>query len=181
MLAGLIIEEASGQPYGEFLQERIFDPVGMSNTGYGEAGEALAVGYFSGMDALPNEPSVDYSAGGVYSTAEDLLRWDQALYSDTPLAAASRERMFTHYVPVEIFQELDVGYGYGWFVDDSRGYPLVSHGGAAAGFRSEMARCLDDHVTVIILSNEESATPGVMAERILRVVYGAEPGEFRVP
>jgi CubicO group peptidase (beta-lactamase class C family) len=85
ILAGRIVEQVSGKPYEVFLQERLFGPLAMADTGYGDGGPQIAQGY-----ATATVKAADYAAGGLYSTAADLLRWDQALYIDTPLTADSR-------------------------------------------------------------------------------------------
>jgi CubicO group peptidase (beta-lactamase class C family) len=74
-----------------FLQERLFGPFGMADTGYADGGPKIAQGYATATaKAADYEPAADYAAGGLYSTAAGLLRWDQALYIDTPLTADSR-------------------------------------------------------------------------------------------
>lgn len=181
ILAGLTIEQVSGQPYGEFLQEHIFGPIGMSNTGYGDGGEQLAVGYATtSIKAARFEPTVDHGAGGVYSTAEDLLKWDQALYTDTPLAAANRECMFTPYTVATTFGP-DIEYGYGWFITGEQEYQVISHGGTAPGFQTELARHINDHITVIVLANLEASSSADITERILSIIFGTRPGIFRTP
>ena len=168
ILAGLIMEQVSGQPYGEFLQERIFNPAGMADSGYGDGGEQLAVGYLyaaASTKSPPFEPTRDYAAGGVYSTAEDLLRWDQALYADTPLTAASRERLFTPYTVVD-----EAEYGYGWFITGEPDHRLISHGGSGSGFQTELACHVDDQVTIIVLANQDTASPPAITRQIFRII-----------
>ncbi|NWF82028.1 MAG: beta-lactamase family protein [Chloroflexi bacterium] len=153
ILAGRIVEQVSGMPYEAFLQTRIFDPLGMTDTGYGTTALRLARGYTSATVAAEMfEPTVDYAAGGVYSTVEDLLRWDQALYTDTPLSAASRAQMFTAQTPIDV----DVDYGYGWVLENYKNHRLIWHGGAVPGCRGLLARYVDDRITIIILANQET-------------------------
>src|SRR5262245_30726911 len=98
-----------------FLQERIFGPLGMADTGYGDGGAQMAQGYATATSkAGKYEPTSDYAAGGVYSTSADLLRWDQALYTDMPLTADSRTRMFAKQTSTDFAP--DIYYGYGWGV-----------------------------------------------------------------
>ena len=181
ILAGLIVEQVSEQPYGEFLQERLFNPTGMADSGYADGGDQLGLGYGTASSTRVErfEPTVDHGAGGVYSTAGDLLRWDQALYTNTPLTAASRERMFTKYTPTGFGGDSE--YGYGWFIDGEPGHRLISHGGLVPGFQTEMARQVDDQVTIIVLANQGAVSVTAITEKIFRIVYGPESDVFRIP
>jgi hypothetical protein len=82
-------------------------------------------------------------------TVEDLYRWDQALYDDRVLPRALRQAMFT---------ASQGGYGYGWWITEKHGQPLITHGGAMDGFRSDMQRYPDRRVTVIMLTNDDYRT-----------------------
>jgi CubicO group peptidase (beta-lactamase class C family) len=172
VLAARIVEEVSGMPYAQFLQERIFGPTGMQNSGYAHAGAQLAVGYHSATGgAAAFEPTVVLGALGVYSTAEDLLRWDQALYTDTPLTAASRARMFTGYTPADL---KDAEYGYGWNLVNTPGHHLALHPGQVPGFETMLVRSVDDRSTIIILANQEDAAPALIWPKIASIMSGTE-------
>jgi CubicO group peptidase (beta-lactamase class C family) len=172
VLAGRIVEEVSGKPYAQFLQERILGPTGMQNSGYADAGAQLAVGYRSASDeAAAYEPTVVLGALGVYSTAEDLLRWDQALYTDTPLTATSRARMFTGYTPADL---KDAEYGYGWNIVNTPGRHLALHAGQVPGFETMLVRSVDDRSTIIILANQENAAPDVLWPKIASILSGTQ-------
>jgi CubicO group peptidase (beta-lactamase class C family) len=172
MLAGRIVEQVSGEPYGTFLQERIFGPLGMADTGYPDGGPQLAQGYETAtIKASKFEPTSDYAAAGVYSTAADLLRWDQALYTDTPLTADSRARMFTRQTSTDLAP--DIFYGYGWALQNVRGHPMVAHAGGAPGWASSLVRFVDDHITVILLANQD--TDGLLMQSQMNdIILGAK-------
>jgi CubicO group peptidase (beta-lactamase class C family) len=152
VLLGRIIEQVSGQPYADFLREAIFDPLQMRasgvDLGLGDtAGQA--VGYSSFADkAPPLDTSTLYSAGAIYSTAEDLYRWDQALYTNALLPEKLRSQMFT---------PLLNDYGYGWKIGHPGGRLEISHPGLIDGFAASIARYPAERVTVIVLSNMDAA------------------------
>jgi CubicO group peptidase (beta-lactamase class C family) len=171
MLAGRIVEQVSGEPYGMFLQKRIFGPLGMADTGYPDGGPQLAQGYETAtIKASTFEPTSDYAAAGVYSTAADLLRWDQALYTDTPLTADSRARMFTQQTSTDLAP--DIFYGYGWALQNVRGHLMIAHAGGAPGWASSLVRFVDDHITVIVLANQETFDALLMQQAIGDIIFG---------
>jgi len=104
-LLGALLEKVSGRSYEQLLREEILDPLGMKDTGY-DRGETLlphrAAGYEKDLAGYRNAPYLDmslpYAAGALYSTVEDLYRWDQALYGTAVLSEASKERMFTPFL-----------------------------------------------------------------------------------
>ena len=99
---GLVIEQVSGQPYGEFLQENIFTPLNLSSTGYAVPQDDVAVGYSSGYVEAPFlEPSILFAAGGISSTTEDLFRLWEAIHAEQLLSQDTLSEMFTGhaYIP----------------------------------------------------------------------------------
>ena len=122
VLLGMVIERASGLDYETFLEQHIFEPLGMADSGY-EHGDTpgLAVGYaseFEESDAL--DMSVPYAAGGLYSTVLDLQRWVDALDADALVDAAAMQRFVTRLA--DTADEPDIGYAYGVYVE-RRGWP----------------------------------------------------------
>ncbi len=152
-LLGVIIESVSGKTYGTFLKENIFDPLGMSSTGYDPQLVDLAVGYQNynlGMKAIPENLSLFFASGGLYSTVADLHKWDQALYTEKLLPENLLDEMFKiQVVPGENLE----GYGYGWVINPFNDHQSVFHNGNAAGFTAEIRRFPDDKETYILLSN----------------------------
>ena len=111
-LLGLVIESVTGKPYAQVLREQIFEPLDMDDTGYDQAEtivERRAAGYRLAGGKLENAAPVNmagpYSAGALYSTAEDLYKWDRALYTEAILPRSALELMWT---------EVSSNYGYGW-------------------------------------------------------------------
>ena len=157
LLLGMVIEDVSGKSYEQFLQEEIFGPLGMDDSGY-EHGDTpgLATGYVDGFAvADPLDMSVPYAAGGLYSTVLDLGRWEEALYTDALAPAVDMARYFTPLV--EITDRGGFGYGYGQYVGGDPGSKLVWHDGGINGFYGQLSRYADDHITVAILTNREGS------------------------
>jgi CubicO group peptidase (beta-lactamase class C family) len=159
---GFIIEKVSGQPYQLFVRTRIIEPLQLRHTGYDQNDPPLpqhATGYASWSDkALPIDVSVFYAAAGMYSTVEDLYRWDQALYTDTLVTRTSLRAMFTPFACVsDCGTSSAVQYGYGWFIGQQAHHPLLFHGGAVPGSASYLLRYPQDKLTIVVLSNLESA------------------------
>ena len=95
-------------------------------------------------------------AGGVFSTAEDLFKWDQALYSDVLVKPPTLMEAFTSY---RLQNTLLTGYGFGWAVSDQPNGKIVSHGGGFGGFRAYIERQLNKNRTIIFMSNTGNALP----------------------
>ena len=153
ILLRFIIEKVTGKSYETNLKENILDPAGMTNTGIIHNHEILnnrAMGYLNAngnyQNALPiANHEIFIGASSIYSTAGDLLKFDQALYTDKLLKQKEKEQMYTIVEPP---------YGYGWFIsDDSINGKIVSHGGDVFGYTSLLERRLKDKIAIIILSN----------------------------
>ena len=156
-LLGAIIEQITGKPYAQVLKERIFEPLGMNDTGYDDDAPLLkkrAAGYQKTPDGYENAPYLDmllpYAAGSLYSTVEDLYKWDQALYENKVVSAAAKELMFKPGLS---------NYGYGFFISERQIGKLpqktkvIAHSGGIHGFNSLITRYAEQKSTVIILDN----------------------------
>lgn len=170
VLLGQVIERASGESYEAFMRENVFAPLGMSDTGYDRHEPVIkgrADGYIREGPALLNAAYIDqsqpFAAGALYSTAGDLLRWDQALYTENLLPRKTLEEMFT---PVA------GPYGYGWFVTRQFNRRLLWHGGGTPGFAAVLLRFPEERVTVIVLSNLENAPVLRMGSDLAAIVFG---------
>ena len=170
-LLGTIIERASGKPYADFLQENIFAPLGMKQTGYDNPVRIIknrAAGYARTSDgfinAAPISMSTAYAAGALYSTVGDLLLWDQALYTEKLVSRKSLDEAFTPFKS---------NYGYGWSIGKRFDRQVIAHGGGIFGFSAYIARYPADRVTVIVLSNVEGAPSGEIANSLAAIVFGA--------
>lgn len=167
VILGLIVQKVSGQSLSDYLSAHVFNPLGMKHTGF--IGDQVlphrASGYEHDGGRLLGDLWVaairDSGAGGMYSTADDLLRWDQALYEPKDLGLADLKPMFVDY---------GHGYGFGYVIDKQEGHPLWWHNGHWAGFSSIIARYPEDQLTVIVLSNDGDAPIGPLS-RDLADVY----------
>ena len=171
-LAGRIIETVSGQSYASFLKQNIFEPLGMSNSGVDDMKQTdLAKGYSNAEGDIALQPIHVFAAGAVYSTAEDMYLWDQALYTDKLLPQSALKAMFTPQmaVPDGEYYGFDGStgwsYGFGWFIAPKElGY--VIHGGTLPGYRAEFRRYMDTKTTIILLTNHEAVDLHNTAEAI---------------
>jgi CubicO group peptidase (beta-lactamase class C family) len=175
---GIIIERITGKRFGQVLDERILEPYKLDDTGYDDGTIVLnnrAQGYESQIMEYVNARHIDmstaYSSAGMYSTVEDLFKWDRILYGDKLFKEPTyKDLMFTPY---------GENYGYGWSVvrqqigSTDKMTKIVQHGGGLFGFSSTMWRMVDDEHTIILLDN--TSTPGRllrgMAERIFNILY----------
>jgi len=174
-LLGVVIESVTGKKYEEALQELILTPLGLTDTGYDWTRTILprrASGYSGRGAALVNSAPVDmqqpYAAGSMYSTVEDLLKWDQSLYTERLLPAAAKQIMWTP------FRE---NYAYGWTVAPPApalfgGYPRQAHTGGINGFASVIVRLPEPNLTVIVLANNDTANPSAVARDIAAIYFG---------
>lgn len=176
-LLGFIIERVTGKSYGEFLQENIFTPLGMKQSGY-EDPLRIIKNRATGYRQLPGDPITNvpyaevirlYAAGGIYSTTEDLLLWDRALSTNKLLSQRSLDEMFTPYKEMLPGK----GYAYGWWTSRKFGRREIAHGGNLAGFITYIARFPSDRVTVIVLSNNGRGSSGKISNVLSAIVFGA--------
>jgi CubicO group peptidase (beta-lactamase class C family) len=153
LIAASIIERLGGQPYADFIRDRIYRPLGMDDSGYAWDGPLLqkrAHGYVQRDGVLANAPYIDMSipvgAGSQYSTALDLYRWDRALRTDALLPARLR---------AEMFRAGKGGYGLGWEIAQEDGREVIEHNGDINGFGAFIARWPQDDAVVVVLTNTE--------------------------
>lgn len=176
-LLGMLIEKVSGKSYAEFLQDRIFQPLGMGATRRDTAGIVpnRVSGYIFKNGALQNAEYTSetwaYSEGGIISTVSDLAKWEAALYTEKLIKRTNLEQMWT---PTKlndgraaIIGDNGFGkpnyYGLGWFIGEHRGHKIILHGGHKPGFDIAFIRFVDTRLTVILLCNSSSASVFPMA------------------
>lgn len=165
VLLGMLIERVSGIPYPRFIQERIFDRLGMHDSGYDDGRKIVprkAKGYaISGKElqsATFFDPRSAWSAGALYSTVRDLTLWSEALAHGALLSADSMDRMF-HIYPEAVSQDpyqVTANYGYGVVLTERFGHKLQYHGGGFSGFNSVLQRYPDVNMVIAALSNLDS-------------------------
>ncbi|MEH6765394.1 MAG: serine hydrolase [Aequorivita antarctica] len=181
ILLGAIIEKVTGKTYEEVLQEKIFDPLNMKNSGYDHHSTILkkrATGYEMKGSQPENSPYIDmstpYAAGSLYSTVEDLFLWDQALYTEKLLPKKYMDMMYEKYVPA--FGQF---YGYGWSVgkfpigNTKDSVAIIGHGGGINGFNTLITRMPQEKSTVIVLNNTGRAPLDDITIAITGIIHGA--------
>ena len=184
-LLGMIIENISGQSYADFLKTNIFEPLGMKDSGYDKArdilkerasGYEIIGGHIANADFI--DMSVPFSAGGIYSTVEDLYRWNEALTENGRLLSAdSLKQMFTEYP--EATHE-GQHYGYGVVISHLKfGRLLHYHGGGVEGFSSSIQRYPKDRVCIVVLSNLDSYKPWELGDHIASDLFNQPVSPIR--
>ncbi len=179
-LLGVILEKVTGQSYETLLRERIFAPAGMNDSGYDSTLQLLskrAAGYDKRFDeSYVNAAYLDmtqpYAAGSLYSTVEDLYRWEQALLTEKILSAQSKERIFTPGLS---------DYGYGWTITRKNGVSTIAHNGGINGFNTRMMRHPDLKRVIVILNNTGGAPLEAITDSIGVVLDGKEPAMPKRP
>jgi CubicO group peptidase (beta-lactamase class C family) len=180
---GQIVERVSGKRYAEFLKEKIFDPLGMRNTlvldERKHAGSRLALSYrkHNGRweDITYSPENYEYGDGGVESTVNDLVKWDQALASGRLIRRATLDLAFTpgrtsngKVIETHYF-EYPSAYGFGWFVSSSNGATVLEHGGSWAGYRAHIVRVPSRQMTAIILTNSSNEDVARIAHKMIEI------------
>ncbi|HMG37008.1 MAG TPA: serine hydrolase domain-containing protein [Blastocatellia bacterium] len=171
-LLALIVEAVGSISFAGFLKANIFDPLGMKATVAFENGistvQNRAYGYSPRENGFERtDQSLTSSVlgdGGIYSSVEDLFRWDQALYSDKLVSLDTLKRAFTSTIDTG---EKGQGYGYGWFVGSFNGAREISHSGETVGFRNFIGRYPDQRLSVIVLANRSDARPADLTHKIV--------------
>ena len=184
VLLGFLIHKVTGEFYGDFLQERIFRPLGMSVTRIISEADIVrnrASGYELVKGEIKNQAWVSATLnttadGALYTNVLDLGKWDAALYTEKLLKRASFEQMWT---PVRLKDGKTYPYGFGWFLNEANGHRLIEHDGAWQGFTMNISRYVDDRLTVIVMTNldEDHCKPGRIAHGVAGVYVGALKGK----
>ncbi len=179
ILLSYIIEKSSGKTYETVLQENIFTPLGMNNTGYDHASIIIknrASGYSMNGDSIINADYIDMSfpsgAGGLYSTVKDMYLWDQALYTKKLLPKKSLAIIFTPSVKLNKNDPESFYYGYGWCMGKIHNHNFVGHDGGIDGFSTSIGRYPDDKICIIILSNNDNYCVSKIATGLDAIIFG---------
>ena len=170
---GILIHQVTGKFYGDFLQERIFQPLGMKNTRIMSEADIIpnrSSGYQLVKGELKNQdwvsPTLNTTAdGSLYFSVLDLAKWDAALYTEKLLKRSSLEQMWTP-VKLKNGQPNSGHYGFGWFIENIGGKRVVRHEGEWQGFTTFITRHVDDKTTVVVLTNLASDKPDRIAEHV---------------
>jgi CubicO group peptidase (beta-lactamase class C family) len=178
VLLGYIIERVSGEMFEAFLQERIFAPLKMLNTG-SDHNELIiknrAAGYSKRGDDLINAPYIDMSiptgGGSLYSTAEDLFLWDQSLYAEKLVQKRSYEAMLKPYAVADWGD----GTAYGWFIGkDKLNRRYMGFLGGINGFAAQIMRYPDQKLLIVVLSNFSFAPVADIESDLADIVFSSK-------
>ncbi|AGA27997.1 serine hydrolase [Singulisphaera acidiphila] len=157
VMLGMIVNKMSGMPYDVFLTERVFKPLGMDATRRSSLDVIpnRAAGYTWVGDRWQNSPYLnptlwDNGDGGMLSTVLDLAKWDAALYGEAILNEATKQKMWSRGT---LKDGKSINSGFGWGLDELRGHRLIEMNGSRPGTTTNLARYVDDKVTVIVLLN----------------------------
>ena len=189
VVLGLVVARVSGTPFGDFLRQRIFAPLEMSHTLAYEKGrnelDRRALGHTrgdAGFQVADQSPtSATLGDGGVYSSLDDLAKWDEALRSSRLLSAGAMRPALT---PARLEDGSEprwpaepggdnlapgrpVSYGFGWFLDPWQGRERAWHHGSTSGFRAVVERFPEDGLTVVILANRDDLDLQALAAEVV--------------
>jgi len=175
LLLGFLIRKVTGEFYGDYLQERIFKPLGMNATRIISEADIIpnrAAGYQLVKGELKNQdwvsPTFNSTAdGALYFTVLDLAKWDAALCTEKLVKKSSLDQMWT-VAKLNDGKPNKSNYGFAWTIDQMNGHRVIEHGGAWQGFTTYIARYVDDKLTVVVLTNLDSANsnPGRIAHHV---------------
>ena len=174
VMLGVLIHKVSGKFYGDFLQERVFKPLGMTTARVISEADIVpnrAAGYRIIKGELKNQdwvsPTLNTTAdGALYLTVYDMAKWDAALYTEKLLSRSSLEQMWT---AVKLNDGKTFPYGFGWGLGEVRGHHIIEHGGAWQGFKSQISRYVDDKLTVVVFANQARANPAKIAHGVAAI------------
>lgn len=184
VLLGLIVQKVSGEPFGQFLHDRIFAPLGMKRTLAYEGGKNevpnRAYGHTREKDGWRETDQSPTSAtlgdGGIYTSIDDLAKWDRALREHTLLSAAEMEPALIPVQPTgspaKNADGAAVSYGFGWFLDPYKGHKRMYHDGETQGFLTTIQRFPAEDLTIIVLANRTDISPEKLALKVADLYLG---------
>ncbi|OAA93581.1 serine hydrolase [Clostridium coskatii] len=182
ILLGYIVTKVSGMSYIDYLQKNIFDPLNMKSTGLGYNGADkmyTSTGYSGYLDQYPISDEITlngaYGAGALYSTTEDLYKWDRALYTEKLVKQSTLKKIFTNYVQMS---KNGPYYGYGWMLTDGKYGREIYHGGNVLGFTGNIARYPDKDLTIIMLTNVGYYNVNSLNDALSNICMG---GSYELP
>lgn len=174
VLLGYLIELVSGETYADFIQQHIFDRLGMNHSYYASDRKVIdnrAYGYQKKDSGFVNKTAINFSvpfaSGALMSTLGDLLKWQNALINNKLLNTAETQKAFSRYKlnNGELFN-----YGYGWHIKEIGGLTVRAHGGSIFGFKSMGVYVPGEDIYVVGLTNCDCNSPTVLTENIARLV-----------
>jgi CubicO group peptidase (beta-lactamase class C family) len=176
LVLGYVIERVTGASYEKFVTDNIFTPLGMKHSGY-DSNTAIIPSRASGYTPSAAGPvnagfihmSIPHAAGALYSTTEDLLRWEQGLFGGKLISATSLRKMTTPFKN---------DYAFGLIVKTASGRKVIQHGGGIEGFNTFLAYYPDSKVTVAVLANINGQAPGQIASKLGDLAHGVAANSY---
>ncbi|MBL0745863.1 serine hydrolase [Chryseolinea lacunae] len=176
VVAGLIVEKVSGLPLNEYIRENIFAPLDMNHSAIGNYDSLVrnaSYGYINAasgkyMPILYMSWSWPYAAGNIISNVDDLLKWDNALYTEKILKKEWTEKAWRSVV---LPDGQNANYGFGWTSNNYKGIQFIDHAGGMAGFSSDAIRIPSKQLYMVILSNKPIWTVPVLSSIALQLIH----------
>jgi CubicO group peptidase (beta-lactamase class C family) len=177
VMLGILVGKVTGKFYGDFIQERIFRQLGMNTARIISEADIVpnrAAGYRLVNGDLKNQqwvsPALNTTGdGSLYLTALDMAKWDAALYGEKILKKSSLEQMWA---AVKLNNGQTHPYGFGWSFGEMRGHRIIEHGGAWQGFKSYIARYVDDKLTIVVFANLAQADVSKIVRGVATIYFG---------
>ena len=167
-----IIKQVSGMPWQNYIDDKLFQPAGMTNsylTDFYRIIPNRADGYMHNHETLINASAM-YAirpSGGFASTSSDMIKWEKAITEEKIILKKDNwEKLWQPFIKTSDKADSKEYYGFGWAVDEYKGHKLIVHGGANIGFRSVFARFVNDGLSIIILTNTDEANPRAIANAL---------------
>jgi len=181
ILLGMIIEKVSGVPYAKHMQDEFFTPLHLTHTRY-DVGSDVIPGRARGYGVINGEPAnasylsmtIPYAAGGLVSTAGDLVQWQLALIGGRVVSPESYAEMTT---PARLSDGSGSRYGFGLFMSDVDGHPSFMHEGGIPGFNSILVYFTQEQLSIAVISNSPAVSAGQLAAEIARAVFEISAAE----
>lgn len=175
-LLSMVVEKISGRRFANFLEENIFKPLNMINTVAHEEGISIVSNRAFGYERIDSNwvrkdqsiTSAVLGDGGIYSNVEDLLNWEQSLYTNTILSTELREKAMKR---SELKNKEKINYGFGWHIKTYKGVEIIYHTGSTQGFRNVLYRVPSRKLCIIILTNRNEGEPETLADKIYETYF----------
>ncbi len=162
IVLGYIIEEVSGMPYADFIEQKIFTPLGMETATYGSHSKLIknrASGYQPLQGGYKNADylsmTLPYAAGSLMASVDDMLVWQQAIHNNTLITKESKQKAFTSGI---LINGKPIHYGYGWRIDEIQGVPTIEHGGGIFGYTTYGLYIPSEDIYAVVLHNANGRT-----------------------
>jgi CubicO group peptidase (beta-lactamase class C family) len=173
VVLGYIIELVSGETYEHFIENNIFEKLGMNNSRYASDKEIVknrAYGYHN-RGEFSNKMQISLripcASGSLMSNVDDMLKWQKAIKNNSLISEASKEKVFTNYT---LNNRAHIKYGYGWHLKDINGIPTREHGGSIFGFKSMGVYVPSLDIYVVGFSNCDCNSPTKVTKDIAKLV-----------